>query len=153
MEIANLKEHAEFIPTMAVWHHDQWGYLNPGGSVEKRIFSLEAELESDEIPKTFVAVSGEKLLGSASLIPHDMKTRMELTPWLASVFVDPELREKGIGSALVRHVVKEAGSLNYRTIYLYTPDRMVFYEGLGWTFIERADQKGHQVDIMMIGTV
>jgi len=153
MKIVNLREHAEFIPTMAVWHHDQWGYLNPGGSVEKRISSLEAELESDEIPKTFVAVSDGKLLGSDSLIPHDMETRMELAPWLASVFVDPELRKQGIGSALVRYVVQEACSRGYQTIYLYTPDRMAFYEGLGWTFMERADQKGHQVDIMMIDTV
>jgi N-acetylglutamate synthase-like GNAT family acetyltransferase len=153
MEIVGLAEHPEFIPTLAVWHHNQWAYLNPDGSVEKRIASLKAELESDGIPKTFVAVSGNTLLGSASLIPHDMETRMELSPWLASVFVAPELRKRGVGSALVQHVIQEARSLGWRTIYLFTmPDKESFYARLGWSLMEKTDYHGHRVVIMSADT-
>ncbi|RJP70316.1 MAG: GNAT family N-acetyltransferase [Candidatus Abyssobacteria bacterium SURF_17] len=151
MEIVNLKERVEFIPILAVWHHNQWSYLNPDGSIEQRVASLETELKSDGIPKTFVAVSGEALLGSASLVPHDMDTRMDLSPWLASVFVAPDARKQGIGSALIRHVVKEAGRLGYRTIYLFTePDKVGFYARLGWSHLETTVYRGHNECIMVI---
>ena len=126
--------------------------LKIGAMVAKSLSFLQKKPFKAAGTLPWVAVSGGKLLGSASLIPHDMDSRMELTPWLASVFVDPELRKQGIGSALVRYVVEEARSRGYQTIYLYTPDRISFYEGLGWTFMERADQKGHPVDIIMIDT-
>ena len=152
MEIADLKEYKEFIPTLAEWHHRQWAYLNPGDSVERRISELEAESESDGIPKTFVAVSGDTLLGSASLLPHDMDIRMDLSPWLASVYVAAEHREKGIGTALILHVMGEAKNLGYRTIYLYTPDREALYARLGWSLLERVVYHGHQMPIMKTGT-
>ena len=151
MEIVNLKEHAEFIPTLAAWHYEQWSYLYTDDSVEKRIAALKDELESDGIPETFVAFSGNTPFGSASLIPHDMETRMELSPWLASVFVAPEFRDGRIGSALVRHVVKEAGRLGYRTIYLFTTDdRLAFYSRLGWSILEKTEYHNQQVHIMSI---
>lgn len=150
MRIVNLKEHKEFIPTLATWHHDEWSYLHEVDSVERRISSLEKELKSDDIPKTFVAVEGDTLLGSASLVPYDMDTRMDLTPWLASVYVAAEHREKGIGSALVRHVMEEAGALAYQTLYLFTPGREAFYERLGWSLVEWTDYHGHRVPIMKI---
>lgn len=148
MKITNLREHPEFIPTLAVWQHNQWAYLNPGDSVEGRIASLTAQSKSDEIPQTFVAFSGDTLLGSAALIPHDMETRMELSPWLASVFVAVEQRNKGIGAELVRRVMKESALLGHETIYLFTPDRESFYTRLGWSLLERTEYRGHQVTIM-----
>ena len=152
MEIKSLKEHPEFIPTLAKWQHDQWAYLNPGDSVEKRISWRESEIKSDDIPQTFVAVSGSTLLGSAGLVPHDMETRMDLTPWLASVYVATEHRKQGIGSALVRHVVQEAGRRGYKTFYLFTPDQQALYAGLGWTSLERTEYHGYDVEIMKIDT-
>lgn len=148
MEIVSLKRHREFIPTLAKWHYDEWSYLHAVDSVERRISELEDEFGTDDIPKTFVAVEGEALLGSASLIPHDMDTRMDLTPWLASVYVSAEHRNKGVGSALVRRVMEEAGLRGYRTLYLYTPGREAFYERLGWSLLEWTDFHGHHVPIM-----
>ncbi len=151
MEIVNLMEHAEFIPTLAAWHYEQWSYLYTDDSVEKRITALTDELKSDGIPVTFVAFSGSTLFGSASLIPHDMETRMELSPWLASVVVAPEFRNRRIGSALVQHVVKEAGRLGYRTVYLFTSDdRLALYSRLGWSIMEKTEYHGHQMYIMSI---
>jgi len=152
VKTVKLNEHPEFIPTLAKWHYTEWSYLHAVDSVERRISELEEEAKSDGIPQTFVAVSGDTLLGSASLIPHDMSIRMDLSPWLASVYVPVEQRNRGIGSALVRHVVKEAESLGYRIIYLFTPDREAFYVRLGWSLMERTEYHGHHVPIMTIDT-
>jgi N-acetylglutamate synthase-like GNAT family acetyltransferase len=150
MEIVNLKERKEHIQTLAVWHHQQWAYLHTNDSVERRAEELAAEFASDGIPKTFVAVEGDIVLGSASLILHDMDTRTDLTPWLASVFVAPKQRKEGIGSALVRQVVKQAKKQGVRKLYLFTPDKAVFYKRLGWSPFESVNYHGHPVEIMMI---
>ena len=150
MEIVNLKKRPEFIQTLAEWHHNQWAPLNPGGSIEKRIASLEAESESDDIPKTFVVVSGGVVLGSASLVEHDMHTRMDLSPWLASVYVAAEHRKRGLGSALVGRVVEEAVTLRHRSIYLFTLDQEKLYASLGWSFLEETEFEGHRVTIMKL---
>ena len=152
MEIKNLKEHPEYIPTLAKWHHDQWIDLNPGGSIEQRISRYASQLDSDDLPKMFLAVSGNILLGSASLVPHDMETRMDLTPWLASLYVAAEHRGQGIGSALVRHVVQQADSRGFKTLHLFTLDQQSLYASLGWSTLERTEFHGADVEIMKIDT-
>jgi len=153
MEILNLGERKEHLAALAAWHHKQWAYLHENDSVERRIAELTDEFDSNGIPRTFVAVSGDLLLGSASIIVYDMDTRMDLTPWLASVIVAPEQRRKGIGSALVRHVMKEAQKLGLQRLYLFTPDRAEFYERLGWSRFESIEYHGHPVEIMTINPV
>lgn len=150
MEIALLRERKEYIPILAEWHFREWAHFHDHDSVERRIGEFEEELKANGIPRTFVAVKGTVPVGSAGILPHDMDTRMDLTPWLASVYVVPEQRKRGIGSALVQHVMKGAAALGYRTLYLYTPDRPKFYARLGWVSLEKADYHGHPVDIMKI---
>ena len=35
MNIINLKQKPEYIDILASWHHNEWSYLNPNGSIEK----------------------------------------------------------------------------------------------------------------------
>ncbi len=149
-QIEYLVNRPEYIPILAHWHYMEWSYLNPGDSVERRITRLQSHGGPGQIPMTFIALQGETLLGSASLIPHDMDTRMDLSPWLASVYVAPEFRRCGIGSALVGRVVGEARILGIHPLYLFTTDKESFYAGLGWSVVERTIYRGQQVTIMAI---
>jgi GNAT superfamily N-acetyltransferase len=148
MNIVRLKERTEYMTTLAEWHYKEWAYLHDVDSVERRVGEFNEEFQANGIPVTFVALSGNILLGSSSLILHDMDTRIDLTPWLASVIVAPEHRRKGVGTALVKHAMNEAGRLGVKTLYLYTPDRISFYERLGWIPLERVPYHGTEVDIM-----
>jgi|TARA_B100000315_G_scaffold76402_1_gene69872 N-acetylglutamate synthase-like GNAT family acetyltransferase len=150
MKIDTLSTHRNFIPILSQWHHEQWSYLNPSRSVEDRIEEFQQETARKEIPTTFVAMSGNVLLGSASIVAHDMDTRMHLTPWLASVYVTPRHREQGIGSELVKRTVEEAKELGVKTLYLYTPDRERFYKRLGWSVLELEKYHGENVVIMTL---
>ncbi len=151
VRIEYLADHPEMIPTLASWHYEQWGYLNPGCTVERYVASLESQVGCKQVPSGFVALSENNApLGSASLVTFDMDTKMELSPWLASVFVAPEYREKGIGSALVRRVMEEARDIGIEVLYLFTPDRESFYARLGWTVLERTVYRGESVVIMSI---
>jgi len=148
MHIDFLADHPEFISTLARWHYEEWAYLRPGDSFENRVTRLRATCGRGEIPTVFVAISDGRLLGSAMLIAHDMDTRMELTPWLAGVFVAPDYRRRGIGSALVERVIGCAATLGVRRLYLYTPGAEQMYLRLGWSAIERTNYRGADVAVM-----
>jgi N-acetylglutamate synthase-like GNAT family acetyltransferase len=155
MQIGYLADHRSFIPTLARWHHEQWNYLSPGDSVERRIAGLQKHLIKMQIPTTFVAFDTteddtEIVVASASLVAEDMDTRPELSPWLASVYVATEHRRQGIGSALVRRVVQEAATLDVKRLYLFTPDQEHFYSTLGWTVLERCTYRGYPQVVMTL---
>jgi GNAT superfamily N-acetyltransferase len=150
MHIDYLADHPEFIPALARWHYEEWSYLRPGDSVEARLSRLRAACGRGEIPTVFVAFSDGTLFGSAMLIAHDMDTRMDLTPWLAGVFVAPDYRRRGIGSALVGRVVECAAGLGVRRLYLYTPSAGQMYSRLGWSAVERTSYRGADVLVMSL---
>ena len=148
MTIEYLADHPEFVRTLAEWQHAEWGHLRPGDSVEARMSRLRNFSARDRIPLTVVAHDDGELLGSASLIPHDMDTRMELTPWLAGVFVAPEHRRCGVGAALVRRVMAEAARLSVPVLYLYTVHSEAFYATLGWSLQEHSTYRNQNIAIM-----
>jgi GNAT superfamily N-acetyltransferase len=148
MQIGYLADHQEFIPTLARWYQQEWAYLRPGDSVEARIARLRDASGHKEIPTVVIAFNDLKLLGSAMLIGHDMDTRMDLSPWLAGVFVSPEQRQRGIGAALVQRVTDDARALGVQRLYLYTPSVEKFYSRLGWSVVERTGYRGVDVVVM-----
>ena len=78
---------------------------------------------------------------------HELKVT-EFTPWLAGVFVAPAHRRDGIGSALVRYVVREAVKHGYSTVYLFTPSAQDFFSRLGWSIVEHTRYRDTDVTIM-----
>jgi GNAT superfamily N-acetyltransferase len=150
MKIEYLADDIALIPIIAHWHHEEWGHFNPGDSVERRITNLQTHLGKKQIPTTFVSLSRGILLGSASLVAHDMDTRMDLSPWLANVYVTPEHRGQGIGTALIQRVIDEAVELSIETLYLFTPNREGFFAGLGWSVVERTEYREQKVVIMAL---
>ena len=149
MKILNFKDRAHHLMTLATWHHAEWSYLNPERSFDERVQEMREELEGKPIPATFVAEDeAGNLLGSASLLAQDMSSHPELTPWLASVYVNPDYRGNGIGSALVRHVMQHAGDIGVQRMYLYTPDQEQLYARLGWERVSCEPYNGTPVTIM-----
>ena len=73
---------------------------------------------------------------------------MELTPWLAGVYVGEAFRRRGIGAELVRRIMSEAEKLKVPLLYLYTVHSERFYAALGWTFLERTSYLEQDVVIM-----
>jgi GNAT superfamily N-acetyltransferase len=148
IKILSLADRSECIEQLAQWHFAQWGPINPTSTVERRIERLRGHLEPGRVPQTFVAVDGGRLLGSASLVAADLPSRSDLSPWLASVYVDPPFRNRGVGAALVKRVAQVSQSLAFPTLYLFTPDRVAFYANLGWQVVERDEWNGCPVTVM-----
>jgi GNAT superfamily N-acetyltransferase len=149
INIEYLADRPEFIPTLARWHYHEWANLRPGDSVEARILRLQGWCGPWRVPLTVIALSDDELLGSASLIEHDMDSRLELTPWLAGVFVAPQHRRKGIGAALVRRILDEAAVLHVSMLYLYTVESTAFYANLGWSWLEHTIYRKRGFDYVL----
>lgn len=149
MRIEHLADNSSHLQTLAAWHHAQFGYLNPTVTIEQRLERLTASAQREGLPVTFVAVSDGQLLGSASLLPRTI-THEHLSPWLSSVYVTPEQRNKGVGSALARHVVQAAASMGMETVYLFTPHSEAMYARMGWQVVEHTDYRGHRLTVMSI---
>jgi GNAT superfamily N-acetyltransferase len=67
-----------------------------------------------------------------SLWQQDHEERSDLSPWLASLFVHPFHRKKGIASLLITALEKEAIRLGINKVYLVTEESKGLYEKHGW---------------------
>ncbi len=149
-QIINLTARPQAIPQLAEWHQAEWGYLNPGSSLEQRIVKMDSFLSTALLPSMFVSVIGEQVIGSAAIVSNDMDSHEELTPWLASVYVDVPHRHQGVASALVQHVMQQAAAAAIPALYLFTPGQEKLYAKLGWEVLAREDYRGTAVTLMQV---
>jgi GNAT superfamily N-acetyltransferase len=92
------------------------------------------------IPTTFVAHAGDAFLGTIGLVACDESTRPQYTPWVAALWVEPEHRRRGIGALLVDKAVEFAFGTGAKRVHLLSgPHRRLYYEGLGWSVLERME--------------
>lgn len=148
VQIIPLADGKEHLWELAELHHAEWGHFNPSFTLEMRAEVIEEAARREGIPSVFIATSEGELIGSAALIESDMKTRPDLYPWLAAVYVKEHFRNRGIASALIARCETEAAQSEVTTWYLFTEFASDLYKKLGWHHFERCDYKGATVDIM-----
>jgi predicted N-acetyltransferase YhbS len=148
MNIEYLADHQSLIPVLADWFYTEWSHLHPGKSREDIQDLISQRINRDRIPLALVAVQDNELIGSVSLKIHDMDNRLELTPWLAALYVREDCRGMGIGSALVTAIEKKSSSLGVKLLFLFTPASEAYYARRGWQVLERMIYHKHPVTLM-----
>jgi predicted N-acetyltransferase YhbS len=78
----------------------------PVWSLEQAVAELRTNTGRRQVPTTSVALKGDRVLGSASLVVTDLDDWERLSAWLASVYVLPEWRRRGIGHRLATRAVE-----------------------------------------------
>ncbi len=117
-------------------------------TLERGRIRIRSKLNVDRVPVAFVALDdADVIVGTASLIFDDLEGDPR-NPWLASVFVPPEHRGKGIASALVGVVEDAARRFGYARLYLFTTSATALYAGLGWSALEQRDYRGEHIQVM-----
>ena len=151
MEIEYLKDHSDWIPTIAAWFHREWGVYHPGLDVEAIAKRFQERLNIDKLPLALVAVEQGEVIGTVSLKAYDMDTRMQYSPWLASLYVTKRSRNKGVGVSLIEAGIAEARSMGIERLYLYTRERrhLDFYLAHGWTLAEHTSYRGSPVTVLV----
>ena len=151
MHIDYLDRHREHVATLAAWHHAEWGHLYDEWTLEVARAELADQATRRTLPTTLVLLDEGRPIGSVSLVLEDAPELCEEgSPWLASLYVLPEFRGRGLGATLVNAAVEVAAREKIAHLFLFTPEHAGFYERLGWRLIARTALKGTAVDLMEI---
>ena len=135
--ISDLRQCPEFFDCVADRIWQAW-WKADGHPLDHISGRLRENMNEAPLPLALVAHAGDIFLGTASVIASDLAERPHLTPWVAAVWVEPLARRQGVASALVGRATQACFALGFSRAYLCArPERAGFYEGLGWTVIER----------------
>jgi GNAT superfamily N-acetyltransferase len=130
-EIVTIRQNPDLIPQVAHWLWEEWA-RRKGRTLDMVTDRLVVRAAAEGPEQTFVVVDGGVPLATASLVVADLASRPDLTPWLASVFVDPSHRGHGHAARLVRRVEEAARAASTQVLWLYTGDAEGLYAKLGW---------------------
>jgi GNAT superfamily N-acetyltransferase len=113
-------------------------------------FNLYSESQSHgTLPVVLVALDGDQFVGTASLIADDeLPDAPEPGPWVAAVYVADSHRRRGIGTALLDELRHRAVQAGHGQLFLYTADKMAWYETMGWHRLRTSQLNGHDVTVM-----
>ncbi len=137
-EIRLLKECPHHAPTLGRWAYAEW-YGKRDIDIATVIMSYQARANDASLPAAMVALEEGVPVGMVSLKDNDLWSRKDLNPWLASLYVAPEHRSRGIGSALIGKLLDHSNKLGIARLYLFTWDHLsLFYSGRGWKYLENA---------------
>jgi GNAT superfamily N-acetyltransferase len=147
VRIDYLRNNPFFEPRLAELCGQEWAHLYPDWDRVVALREFASQRADGRLPLSLVAMKGNDLLGMVSLIFDDLPGYEHLNPWLASLFILPEHREKGVGSRLV----EEAEALLKRNqlprAYLFTESAGPFFERLGWSLIAKTVCHDHPIAI------
>lgn len=146
--VVPLAERPDCVELVAAWGFAEWGHLAPEQTLAMRVDRVRAGLDTTRLPVTFLALdAGGNPAGTASLMRDDIEGDPR-NPWLASVYVRPEARRRGIAGLLVRAGEDAARRLGFARLYLFTASVPALYAGLGWQARETRDYRGERITVM-----
>ncbi|TAL38878.1 MAG: GNAT family N-acetyltransferase [Spirochaetes bacterium] len=142
----------DYAPVLAYWSYNLWYRTRPI-DYDVLVKSYRQRTTANTIPLAWAAVDESMPVGMVSLKNDDLWARKDLNPWLASLFVVPEFRRRGIAEELVAAVIGKARDLKLTMIYLFLDAKdetrlAEYYKARGWRYLEDAlDNEGHPTQI------
>lgn len=133
------------LDTMTDWMYHWWG-KDEGRSWEEVRCYMEHGVPEDRMPQTYGMFLDGTLIGMYQFRLDDLFVRPDLYPWLANVYLDPAYRNRGYGTALMESIHRNAKTLPFPELFLYTTHTEL-YERYGWNFMGELDTflKDHRV--------
>ena len=117
-------------------------YKTPG-----LLYDFYAQTSCSNIPTAFIIFNSNthSLIGTALVDTEDMGVHPECTPWLSSVCIKPEYRNKGYASILVKYIISK-----YPTLHLWTFNERLakFYSRFGFETQEIIPKHGNHDNLI-----
>lgn len=135
--IRHLYQDPKILPEVGDWIYQAFWTDQSGVTVQDLKDRLKEAVNGDAVPISLVAYLNNVPVGTVNLIESDDDARPHLKPWLAALYVKPEVRSQGVGAELVRALLNEAHRLKIDQLYLGT-ERPDFYARLGAVIHEMA---------------
>lgn len=129
-EIISLHSHPEWRIPAARWFQEKWGI-----PLEEYLTSIDECIEGRAaVPQWYIMTDGGRIIAGVGVIANDFHDRKDLTPNVCALYVEPELRRRGIAGQLLAHIGKDMAAKGIGTLYLIT-DHTSFYERYGWEYL------------------
>jgi GNAT superfamily N-acetyltransferase len=129
----DLPQHVE---TSAAWIYADRTHYYPQETRADALQKARSCLNKGEIPFALVAHNGAEPAGMVCLLKNNAPPNFaQLTPWLASLYVDPRFRGQGLEAALLTRAIAEVKLLGYTALYLWTDDEKDWYRHQGWQLV------------------
>ena len=129
MEIYNVREIKEKKEEIFEYFWRKWGYE------KNRMFyrdCIERSIDTEsDLPRFFVALEEDKIIGSYAILRSDLNSRQDLYPWFACLYVEEEQRGRNLGAMLQQHAKAYMKSKGFDKLYLCT-DMNDYYEKNDW---------------------
>ena len=140
--IKPLKDLPAYAPILAYWSYRKW-YRNRNVEFDHLIKSYRKRADDKSLPISWIAIEDGMPVGMVSLKDNDLWSRKDINPWLASLYVEPDFRRRGIGEQLINAVIQRARELNLARLHLFLDSEELstleeYYVKRGWTFLETA---------------
>lgn len=132
-EIINVNDHQNGLDEAVKYIHSIWG--NSANLPFYRDAISHSSLLGKPLPRFYLMLDEEKIIGCYALLTNDLISRQDLWPWFACVFIDKNYRGSQLGYELMKNGIAEARKLGYKTLYL-TTDHDGYYEKYGWIRME-----------------
>ena len=127
--IISIREYPAYLDRAVDYFSSKWG-------VDRKIYEtsiLDGITTENPLPRWYLMLKGDEIIGSYGLIENDFMVRKDLMPWLCALYVEESERGKSLGLGLLTHGQQEAAKLGFPKIYLCT-DHTGYYEKYGWQF-------------------
>ena len=145
--IINIRDHPDYLERAVDYFSSKWG-------IDKEIYrqSISESLGTDKaLPRWYLMLDDDDIIGSYGLIENDFMLRKDLMPWLCALYVEEALRGQALGASLLMHGRQEAAKLGFKHVYLCT-DHIGFYEKYGWQFFGmEASEFGGDTRVYVVG--
>jgi N-acetylglutamate synthase-like GNAT family acetyltransferase len=110
--------------------------------------SFFSHTNDSHTPITLIALFDNTCVGTVSLFEQDGMRRKDLSPWLASFYVDPAYRSQKIGQSLMNALFEKCRELGLEMIYLKTEHTSQYYANRGWKLIDSfLNDPGEKTDV------
>ncbi len=151
IQISPLRDCPQHIPTLSkIWHDalgEAWGEDYTASRMEQ---ILSEQLNADQIPIAITAVLDDEPIGMCCIrASEDIKPY--IVPCLGALCVRPELRNNGVGAALVRAAIKINQEIGFSRLYLFTVDMTIskWYEQFGFYSLGIKEWEDGSSSVMM----
>lgn len=132
----------------AVWRHAAFLKEDGYGVADSYDQLTKITTSGDDLEVALVARAGEELAGICLLVREELEPAHDLTPWLASLFVAPAFRRRGVATALIKAIEDHARAQGVARLHLHTVDAEALYLSCGWTLRETVTSHGYELKLM-----
>jgi GNAT superfamily N-acetyltransferase len=147
--ISHLADVSFFRDELASLHAAEWKHLYADWDEHAALAEFLNQKADGSLPATLVLHEGMELVGSVSVVFGDCPARLDLDPWLASLYVVPQRRGRGHSLDLVRSAIELAAAAGAKQLHVFTESAEKLFQRCGFEMLERTMLQDVPISVLL----